>query len=126
MKITPTPRPALNAARQNANVSAQMTFYQWLGEWWTGFVVMAGGALFIWLSLTLLGEYRRVFMANPLSLMSIDVLLSIIRCGTPSATAVITLLAGAFFLAGGFLLLVTLLFSAVLDLWEAARLALGI
>ena len=38
-----------------------MGFYQWLYEWWTGFVVMAGGALFVWLSLLLLGEYRRAF-----------------------------------------------------------------
>jgi hypothetical protein len=103
-----------------------MTFYQWLNEWWTGFVVMAGGALFIWLSLALLGEYRRAFMANPMSVMSLDVLLSIIRCGTPSAMAVITLLAGACFLAGGFLLLAKLSFSAVLDLWQAGKLALGI
>ena len=103
-----------------------MTFYQWLNEWWTGFVVMAGGALFIWLSLALLGEYRRAFMANPMSVMSLDVLLSIIRCGTPSAMAVITLLAGACFLAGGFLLLAKLSFSAVVDLWQAVRLALGI
>jgi len=55
-----------------------MTFYQWLNEWWTGFVVMAGGALFIWLSLALLGEYRSAFMANPFSVMSLDVLLSIL------------------------------------------------
>ena len=100
-----------------------MNFYQWLNEWWTGFVVMGGGALFIWLSLTLLGEYRRAFMANPMSVMSLDVLLSIIRCGTPSAMAVITLLAGACFLAGGFMLLAKLSFSAVLDLWQAVRLA---
>jgi hypothetical protein len=103
-----------------------MSFYQWLYEWWTGFVVMAGGALFIWLSLALLGEYRRAFMTNPLSVMSLDVLLSIVRCGTPSALAVLTLLAGALFLAGGFLLLAKLLFSAVLDLWLAVRLTLGI
>ena len=103
-----------------------MSFYQWLNEWWTGFVVMAGGALFIWLSLVLLGEYRRAFMANPLSVMSLDVLLSIIRCGTPAAMGLLTLLVGAFFLAGGFLLLATLLFSAFLDLWQAARSTLGI
>ena len=103
-----------------------MSFYQWLNEWGIGLAVMAGGALFIWLSLVLLGEYRRAFMMNPLSVMSLDVLLAIVRCGTPAAMAVITLLAGAFFLAGGFLLLATLLFSAVLDLWHAARSALGI
>jgi len=103
-----------------------MTFYQWLNEWWTGLVVMAGGALFIWLSLAFLGEYRKAFMANPFAMMSIDVLWSIVRCGAPSAMAVITLLAGACFLAGGFLLLATLFFSALLDLWEAARLTVGI
>ena len=103
-----------------------MSFYQWLNEWGIGFAVMAGGALFIWLSLALLGEYRRAFMMNPLSVMSLDVLLSIVRCGTPAAMAVITLLAGAFFLAGGFLLLVGLSFYALLDLWQAVRLTLGI
>jgi hypothetical protein len=91
-----------------------MGFYQWLYEWWTGFVVMAGGALFIWLSLLLLGEYRRAFMASPMSVMSLDVLLSI------------GLIAGALFLAGGFVLLVGLLFSSLVDLWQAARLTLGV
>lgn len=103
-----------------------MGFYQWLYEWWTGFIVMVGGALFIWLSLALLGEYRKAFMANPMSVMSLDVLLSMLRCGTPSAIAVLTLMAGALFLAGGFLLLATLSFSALLDLWQALRLTVGI
>jgi hypothetical protein len=103
-----------------------MGFYHWLYEWWTGFVVMAGGALFIWLSLLLLGEYRRAFMASPMSVMSLDVLLSILRCGTPGAWALIGLIAGALFLAGGFVLLVGLLFSSLVDLWQAARLTLGV
>jgi hypothetical protein len=103
-----------------------MSFYQWLYEWWTGFVVMAGGALFIWLSLLLLGEYRRAFMASPMSVMSLDVLLSILRCGAPGAWALIGLIAGAVFLAGGFVLLVGLLFSSFVDLWQAARLMLGV
>jgi len=47
-----------------------MGFYQWLYQWWIAFVVMAGGAVFIWLSLLLLGEYRRAFMASPMSVMS--------------------------------------------------------
>jgi hypothetical protein len=103
-----------------------MSFYQWLNEWLIGFIVMAGGAVFIWLSLVLLGEYRKAFMMNPLSVMSLDVLLAIARCGTPAAMAVLTLLAGACFLAGGFLLLAGLSFYAVLDLWQAVRLTLGI
>jgi hypothetical protein len=103
-----------------------MGFYQWLYEWWTGFVVMAGGALFVWLSLLLLGEYRRAFMASPMSVMSLDVLLSILRCGTPGAIGLLGLLAGALFLGGGFLLLVGLLFSAVVDLWDAVRSTLGV
>src|SRR5688572_7847728 len=107
-------------------LARKMGFYEWLYEWWTGLVVMAGGALFIWLSLLLLGEYRRAFMASPMSVMSLDLILSILRCGTPGAMALLGLIAGALFLAGGFLLLVGLLFSAVSDLWQAARLTLGI
>lgn len=103
-----------------------MSFYQWLYEWWTGFAVAAGGAVFIWLSLLLLGEYRRAFMANPMSVMSLDVLLSILRCGPPGTVALLGLFAGALFLAGGFVLLVHLLFSAMGDLWQALRLTLGV
>ena len=103
-----------------------MSFYQWLYEWWTGFVVMAGGAVFIWLSLLLLGEYRRAFMASPMSVMSMDVLLSIFRCGTPGVWALLCLVAGSLFLAGGFVLLVHLLFSSLQDLWQAVRLTLGV
>lgn len=80
-------------------------------------MVMAGGALFIWLSLLLLGEYRRALIASPMSVMSLDVLLSILRCGTPGAIALLGLIVGALFLGGGFLLLAGLLFSAVVDLW---------
>jgi hypothetical protein len=103
-----------------------MGFYQWLYQWWTAFVVMAGGAAFIWLSLLLLGEYRRAFMANPMSVMSLDVMLSILRCGTPGAIALLGLIAGSLFFAGGFLLLIGLLFSAFMDLWQAVRLTLGV
>jgi hypothetical protein len=104
-----------------------MSFYQWLYEWWTAFVVMAGGALFIWASLLLLGEYRRAFMASPMSVMSLDVLLSILRCGgTPGTIAFLGLIVGALFLAGGFLLLTGLLFYGVLDLWQAIRLTLDV
>lgn len=103
-----------------------MSFYEWLYQWWTGFVVMGGGALFIWLSLLLLGEYRRAFMASPMSVMSLDVLLSVLRCGTPGVIALLGLGVGAIFLAGGFLLMVGLLYYAVIDLWQAARLTLGV
>ena len=107
-----------------------MSLYQWLYQslyqWWTAFVVMAGGALFTWLSLLLLDEYRRAFMANPMSVMSLDVLLSILRCGTPGTLALLGLIVGALFFGGGFLLLMGLLFSAALDLWETVRLMLGV
>lgn len=103
-----------------------MTFYQWLYEWWTGLVVMAGGALFISLSLRLLGEYRKAFLSKPMSMMSLDVLLSILRCGTPGVIAILGVMAGALFLAGGFVLLVHLFFSAGKDLWEAVKLTLGV
>ena len=93
--------------------------------WLTPFVLMAGGALFAWLSLLLLEEYRKVFMSDPMSLMSLEVLLTIIRCGAPGSIAVLGLLAGALFFGGGVLILMHLLFSAIPYLWQAIRLTLG-
>jgi len=93
--------------------------------WLTPFALMAGGALFVWLSLLLLGEYRKAFMAEPMSVMSLDVLLSILRCGSPGVLALLGLVVGAIFLGGGFLFLLGLLSSAAVDLWQAVRLTLG-
>jgi hypothetical protein len=94
--------------------------------WLAPFALMAGGALFVWLSLLLLEEYRKAFMAAPMSVMSLDVLMSILRCGAPGTIALLGLLVGAVFFGGGLLFLLGLLSSAVLDLWYAVRLTLGV
>ena len=94
--------------------------------WLTPFVLMAGGALFVWLSLLLLEEYRKALMTDPMSVMSLEVILTILRCGGPGALAMIGLLAGSLFLGGGALLLVGLLVSGVPYLWNAIRLMLGL
>jgi hypothetical protein len=93
--------------------------------WLTPFVLMAGGVLFVWLSLMLLEEYRRAFMTDPMSVMSLEVILMILRCGAPGALAMMGLLAGASFFGGGVLILVGLLVSGVPYLWNAIRLTLG-
>src|SRR4030095_11973148 len=94
--------------------------------WLTPFVLMAGGVLFVWLSLMLLEEYRRAFMTDPMSVMSLEVILMILRCGAPGALAMMGLLAGASFFGGGALILLGLLTYAIPNLWQAIRLTLGI
>ena len=94
--------------------------------WLTPFVLMAGGVLFVWLSLLLLEECRKAFMTDPMSVMSLEVILTIVRCGAPGALAMMGLLVGALFFGGGVLILVGLLFSAVPYIWQAIRLTLGV
>jgi hypothetical protein len=86
---------------------------------------MAGGALFVFVSLLLLEEYRKAFMTDPVSVMSLEVLLSILRCGAPGAMAVICLVAGALFFGGGVLLLIKVLVQGLPFLWHLVRLSLG-
>ena len=94
--------------------------------WLTPFVLMAGGAVFVWLSLLLLEEYRKAFMTDPMSVMSLEVILTILRCGAPGALAMLGLLAGALFFGGGVLILIGLLVSSIPYLWTAIRLTLGV
>jgi len=94
--------------------------------WLTPFALMAGGVLFVWLSLLLLEEYRRVFMSDPMSLMSLEVFLTIVRCGAPGTLGALGLVGGALLFGGGVLLLVHLLFWSLPDLWQAIRLSLGV
>jgi len=94
--------------------------------WVTPFALMAGGVLFVWLSLLLLEEYRKAFMTDPMSVMSLEVILTILRCGAPGTLAMLGLLAGASFFGGGVLILVGLLAYAVPNLWQAIRLTLGV
>lgn len=115
-------------ARQNANVSAHKMadVYVWLAP----FAMMALGATCAWLALLLLAEYRRAFMADPLAVMSLDVLVAIIRCGPPGYLGVIGLFGGALLFGSGGLLLIWLLTAElprlVLHVWQAVKLTFGI
>jgi hypothetical protein len=88
--------------------------------------MMALGATFAWLALLLLAEYRKAFMADPMSVMSLEVLLAILRCGAPGYIGVIALFGGALLFGSGVLLLIRLLTLGVPHLWQALRLTFGI
>ena len=94
--------------------------------WLTPFALMAGGVLFVWLSLLLLEEYRKAFMTDPMSVMSLELVLTILRCGAPGSLAMMGLICGALFFGGGVLILIGLLVSGVPYLWHAIRLTLGV
>jgi hypothetical protein len=68
--------------------------------------LIALGTLFVGLALALLSEYRRAFFADPSSVMSIEVLLSILRLGGPGYLAMVAIVAGVPMLFGGLLFLV--------------------
>ena len=68
---------------------------------------LALGALFCGLAWLLQVEYRKAFMADPLSVMSMEVLAQILRAGGPGYLAVVVLIAGGLLvLAGTALLLI--------------------
>jgi hypothetical protein len=77
--------------------------------WLAPFMFVALGALFIWLALVLLAEYRKAFMADPGAVMSLEVLIVILRCGPPGYVAVIALFGGALLGGSGLLLFIYLL-----------------
>lgn len=77
------------------------------------FGFLALGALFFGLALLLMAEYRKAFIADPLSIMSTEALAQILRLGGPGYTAVVVLIAGALLLAAGVVLLLMLAWIAI-------------
>jgi len=69
---------------------------------------------FVGLALLLVAEYRKAFFADPLSIMSTEVLSQILRLGGPGYTAIVVFLAGALLLAAGVVLLLMLAWLAYL------------
>ena len=63
------------------------------------------GALFVCLAVLLLTEYRRAFFADPMSVMSLEVLAAILRTGGPGYVAGIALIVGGLFVLSGLLVL---------------------
>lgn len=93
--------------------------------WLVAFAMLAMGLLVMTLALTLFGEYRKAFMANPMAVMTLDVLLAAMHRGGPALLAVIALFGGAMLAASGVILFVFLLFHESTALWRAIRLSLG-
>jgi hypothetical protein len=75
--------------------------------------LLVAGAVLLGAALLLLGEYRRIFFADPHSLMTMEVLFNILRLGGPGYLAVIAFIAGfLLFLYGTFFTLVFVWISA--------------
>ncbi|HEX5959115.1 MAG TPA: hypothetical protein VFY92_10755 [Hyphomicrobiaceae bacterium] len=80
----------------------------------------------MFLALTLFGEYRKAFMANPLAVMTLELLLAAMHRGGPAILAAVALFGGAMLAASGILLLLFLLLHETAPLWRAIRLGLGL
>jgi len=93
------------------------------GAWQVVFGMMVLGAALLWLAWLLLVEYRKAFIADPVSVMSFEVLAAILRHGGPGYIAAFAIVIGAIFLVTGllaFLLMLTVsAVTALSPLWEA-------
>lgn len=94
--------------------------------WLAPFAMFGMGVLVMFLALTLFGEYRKAFLANPMAVMSLDVFLAAVHRGGPAMLAILALVGGAMLAASGVILLVALLVYEAAPLWQAIRLSLGI
>ena len=65
-------------------------------------------------------------MGDPMSVMSLDVLVAILRCGPPGYLGLIGLFGGSLLFGSGVLLLMWLIPEGAAYLWKALRLTLGI
>ena len=86
------------------------------------------GAILLWLAWLLLLEYRKVFMSDPVALMSFEVLAAILKQGGSGYVAAVAALGDAFFVAAGMsilALMLSLLLGATLrPVWHALMLTL--
>ena len=99
--------------------------------WLAPFVMVGTGLGCVWLALILLAEYRKAFTADPVSVMSLEVLVAILRCGPPGYVAVIALFGGALLAGSGLIMLAVVVTSEssyrpLQHLWHALKLTLGI
>jgi len=90
------------------------------------FAMFGMGMLVMFLALTLFSEYRKAFMANPLAVMTLDVLLAALHRGGPAFLAVVALIGGAMLAASGVILLLFLVLYEMAPLWRAIRISLGL
>jgi hypothetical protein len=94
--------------------------------WLMACAIFAMGMLVMFLALTLFGEYRKAFMADPMAVMTLDVFLAAMHRGGPAFLAVVALFGGAMLAASGVILLIFLLLYEAAPLWRAIRLSLGV
>jgi hypothetical protein len=94
--------------------------------WLMPFAMFGMGMLVMFLALTLFSEYRKVFMANPLAVMTLDVLLAALHRGGPAFLAVVALIGGAMLAASGVILLLFLVLYEMAPLWRAIRISVGL
>lgn len=90
------------------------------------FGFLALGGLFVGLALLLLAEYRRAFIADPLSLMSTEVIANILRLGGPGYLAMLALIAGVPLLLIGIGLLLLLVWISIQPIAQAVFRTLGL
>src|SRR5438067_2506750 len=76
--------------------------------WQVPLGLLALGALFLSAAWLLLVEYRRAFVSDPFSVMSIEVLANIVKLGGPGYLAMLALITGLPMFLGGALILVAL------------------
>jgi hypothetical protein len=87
---------------------------------------LALGALFCGFAWLLLVEYRKAFIADPLAVISTEVLGQILRAGGPGYLAVVVLIAGGLLLLAGFALLLLVGWIAVQPLVQAILNSVGL
>jgi hypothetical protein len=63
--------------------------------------LLVAGLLLLSMAWWLLVEYRKAFFTDPVSVMSIEVLASILRMGGPGYLAILTLISGWLMAVGG-------------------------
>ena len=94
--------------------------------WLLPFAMFGMGTLVMLLALTLFGEYRKAFLADPMAVMTMDVFLVAMNRGGPVLLAVLALVGGAMLSASGVILFVALVLWEMTPLWRAMRITLGV
>ena len=94
--------------------------------WLLPFAMFGMGTLVMFLALTVFGEYRKAFLADPMAVMTMDVFLAAMNRGGPVLLAVLALVGGAMLSASGVILFVALVLWEMTPLWQAIRITLGV
>jgi hypothetical protein len=97
-----------------------------LDLWLTSVWMIVIGTACIWLCLTFFAEYRKAFMADPVSVMTLEVLLAVLRCGPAGYAAIIVMYGGILLAAAGLTMLLFAFASDADYVWQALKQTLGL